>query len=74
MKSLNNKLFITLAFMMGIIVIASNYLVQFPIKYYGLQDILTYGAFSYPITFLIIDLAFINTQSNKLFGKDATIG
>ncbi|MFL2883459.1 MAG: queuosine precursor transporter [Pelagibacteraceae bacterium] len=64
MKSLNNKLFITLAFMMGIIVIASNYLVQFPIKYYGLQDILTYGAFSYPITFLITDLA------NRAFGKN----
>ena len=64
MKSLNNKLFITLAFMMGIIVIASNYLVQFPIKYYGLQDILTYGAFSYPIAFLITDLA------NRAFGKN----
>ena len=63
MKSLNNKLFITLAFMMGIIVIASNYLVQFPIKYYGLEGILTYGAFSYPIAFLITDL------TNRSYGK-----
>jgi uncharacterized integral membrane protein (TIGR00697 family) len=43
--------------------LASNYLVQFPIKYYGLEEILTYGAFSYPIAFLITDLA------NRSFGK-----
>ena len=49
---------------MGIVVLASNYLVQFPINYYGLEEILTYGAFSYPITFLITDLA------NRRFGKE----
>ena len=49
--------------MMGVIIIASNYLVQFPINKFNLQDVLTYGAFSYPITFLIIDLA------NRRFGK-----
>ena len=48
---------------MGVIVLASNYLVQFPIKYYGLEEILTYGAFSYPIAFLITDLA------NRFYGK-----
>ena len=48
---------------MGIVVLTSNYLVQFPIKYYGLEEILTYGAFSYPIAFLITDLA------NRSFGK-----
>ena len=48
---------------MGIVVLASNYLVQFPIKYYGLEEILTYGAFSYPIAFLITDLA------NRSYGK-----
>ena len=58
-----NKIFLSLAFMMGLVVLASNYLVQFPIKYYGLEDILTYGAFSYPIAFLITDLA------NRSFGK-----
>ena len=58
-----NKIFIILSFLMGIVVLASNYLVQFPIKYYGLQEILTYGAFSYPIAFLITDLA------NRSFGK-----
>ena len=58
-----NKVFLTLSFLMGLVVLASNYLVQFPIQYYGLQEILTYGAFSYPIAFLITDLA------NRSFGK-----
>ena len=58
-----NNLFLILSVTMGIIVIVSNYLVQFPIQYYGLQEILTYGAFSYPITFLITDLA------NRAYGK-----
>ena len=51
--------------MMGIIVLCSNYLVQFPINYFGLNEILTYGAFSYPIAFLITDLA------NRSYGKTA---
>ena len=50
---------------MGVIVLVSNYLVQFPIKYYGFEKILTYGAFSYPIAFLITDLA------NRSYGKAA---
>ena len=58
-----NKIFLSLSFLMGFVVLASNYLVQFPIKYYGLQDLLTYGAFSYPVAFLITDLA------NRSFGK-----
>ena len=48
---------------MGLIVVLSNYLVQFPIQYFKLNEILTYGAFSYPITFLITDLA------NRAYGK-----
>tara|TARA_B100000902_G_scaffold104654_1_gene106826 strand:- start:412 stop:927 length:516 start_codon:yes stop_codon:yes gene_type:complete len=48
---------------MGAIVLSSNYLVQFPINYRGLNEILTYGAFSYPIAFLITDLA------NRSYGK-----
>ncbi len=48
---------------MGAVVLASNYLVQFPINYYGLEEILTYGAFSYPVAFLITDLA------NRAYGK-----
>jgi uncharacterized integral membrane protein (TIGR00697 family) len=49
--------------MMGVIVLSSNYLVQFPVNFYGLNNILTYGAFSYPVAFLITDLA------NRSFGK-----
>ena len=58
-----NKSFIFLSFLMGVIVLTSNYLVQFPVNYYGLSEILTYGAFSYPIAFLITDLA------NRSYGK-----
>ena len=58
-----NKILMLLSFLMGVVVLSSNYLVQFPINYYGLNEILTYGAFSYPIAFLITDLA------NRSFGK-----
>jgi queuosine precursor transporter len=58
-----NKLFLLLSFLMGVVVLSSNYLVQFPIKYYSLDKLLTYGAFSYPIAFLITDLA------NRAYGK-----
>ena len=61
-KSADRSLFIALSIIMGAIIIISNYLVQFPINKFHLQDILTYGAFSYPITFLITDLA------NRRFG------
>jgi len=47
---------------MGLVILASNFLVQFPVLHFGLQDILTYGAFTYPITFLVNDL------SNKFYG------
>jgi len=62
-----NKLFILLSFSMGVIVLSSNYLVQFPVNYYGLSEILTYGAFSYPLAFLITDLA--NRSYGKLVAK-----
>ena len=58
-----NRLFFILSFLMGVIVLGSNYLVQFPVQYYGLEKILTYGAFSYQIAFLITDLA------NRSYGK-----
>ena len=58
-----SRVFIALSFLMGLVVLSSNYLVQFPVKYYGLQDILTNGAFTYPIAFLITDLA------NRSYGK-----
>ena len=58
-----NRLFLLLSLLMGVVVLASNYLVQFPVNYYGLEELLTYGAFSYPIAFLITDLA------NRSYGK-----
>jgi len=58
-----NKLFLLLSLIMGVVVLSSNYLVQFPVNYYGLEKILTYGAFSYPVAFLITDLA------NRSYGK-----
>ena len=60
-----NKTFIILSFLMGAVVLLSNYLVQFPVNYLNLNEILTYGAFSYPIAFLITDL------SNRSFGKSS---
>ena len=61
-KNLNN-LFFKLALLMAFLVALSNFLVQFPVNHFGLNEVLTYGAFSYPITFLITDLA------NRRYGK-----
>ena len=63
MFKIKNKFFFILSFLMSLVVVLSNYLVQFPVDYMGLKDLLTYGAFSYPIAFLITDL------SNRRFGK-----
>jgi len=63
MLHIENRFFFILAFSMALIVALSNYLVQFPVKYLNLQDLFTYGAFSYPIAFLITDLA------NRRYGK-----
>ena len=57
------NLYYKLSILMGIVVVLSNYLVQFPVQQFGLSEILTYGAFSYPVTFLITDLA------NRAYGK-----
>ena len=62
-----SKVLLILSILMGIVVLSSNYLVQFPIKYYGLENILTYGAFSYPIAFLITDL--VNRSYGKIVAK-----
>ena len=64
MIKIENRLFFILAFLMALVVALSNYLVQFPVNYIGLQDLLTYGAFSYPVAFLITDL------SNRKYGKN----
>lgn len=50
---------------MAVVVAASNFLVQFPVQYLGLGEILTWGAFTYPVAFLVNDL------TNRRFGPRA---
>jgi uncharacterized PurR-regulated membrane protein YhhQ (DUF165 family) len=47
---------------MAAVVVASNVLVQYPVRWWGLGDWLTWGAFSYPAAFLVTDV------SNRRFG------
>ncbi len=47
---------------MTLVVLSSNILVQHPFTHWGLGDYLTWGAFSYPFSFLVTDLA------NRRFG------
>ncbi len=50
---------------MALVVTASNILVQYPFAHFGLGDILTWGAFTYPVAFLVNDL------TNRRYGKPA---
>ncbi|MDP6397863.1 MAG: queuosine precursor transporter [Arenicellales bacterium] len=65
MLTLNRKTIIPI-FAMGIVILASNELVQHPLETtvggIDLAGILTWGAFSYPVAFLITD------ATNRLFG------
>lgn len=58
--------FLIYSLLMTAIVVASNFLVQYPLHAtlggINLADLLTFGAFSYPIAFLITDL------TNRQFG------
>jgi queuosine precursor transporter len=63
MKAL--KLLWPFASTMALVVIASNVLVQFPFDHFGLKDVLTWGAFTYPFAFLVNDL------TNRRYGKPA---
>ncbi|ALE03194.1 Putative preQ0 transporter [Bartonella ancashensis] len=56
LKQQKIKLLIWASFAMCCAVTASNVLVQYPIDFFGLHELLTYGAFTYPIAFLINDL------------------
>ncbi len=47
---------------MAAIVAISNFAVQYPFSFFGLGEVLTWGAFTYPISFLVNDLA------NRRFG------
>ena len=44
------------------VVAASNVAVQYPVELFGLQEALTWGAFTYPVAFLVNDL------TNRRFG------
>ena len=46
---------ILVCFMLAVILV-SNILVQYPIFIFGLEDILTWAAFTYPIAFFITDI------------------
>ncbi|OJF92278.1 queuosine precursor transporter [Pararhizobium antarcticum] len=63
---LTNRTFFLYVAMMTVVVVASNFLVQYPLpgSIAGMQlgDLLTWGAFSYPIAFLVTDL------TNRQFG------
>ena len=63
MPSLKNYLPFIAA--MTLVVVASNILVQYPFDHFGMKDILTWGAFTYPIAFLVNDL------TNRTYGKSA---
>jgi queuosine precursor transporter len=66
---LSARYFIAYSLFMTLIVVASNFLVQFPLEgsLAGIQlaDLLTFGAFTYPIAFLVTDL------TNRQFGPTA---
>jgi uncharacterized integral membrane protein (TIGR00697 family) len=56
---------------MAIVVVASNILVQFPVQgtigSLSLADVLTWGAFTYPVAFLVTDLA--NRREGPAFAR-----
>jgi len=56
---------------MTLIVVASNILVQYPFAYFGMENNLTWGAFTYPAAFFVTDLTnrrFGNAAARKLVG------
>lgn len=48
---------------MAVVVVASNVLVQYPFAHFGLGEILTWGAFTYPFAF------FVNDVTNRRYGS-----
>lgn len=51
---------------MCVIIVASNILVQYPFTPFGLENYFSWGAFSYPVAFLVTDL------TNRRFGVRRT--
>ena len=52
----NTSRLIPYIFAMVVIVVAANILVQTQVEYFGLQEVLTWGALTYPFAFLVNDL------------------
>ena len=67
---LANRVTLLYVLLMTAVVVASNVLVQYPLSgpFLGINlgDLLTYGAFTYPVAFLITDL------TNRQFGPRIT--
>ena len=62
MSKIDRRDFVMALVAMTLVVLSSNILVQYPFQHLGLDDYLTWGAFSYPFAFLVTDL------SNRRFG------
>ena len=62
MTQIDRRDFVIALTAMTLVVLSSNILVQYPFQHLGLGDYLTWGAFSYPFSFLVTDL------SNRRFG------
>jgi uncharacterized PurR-regulated membrane protein YhhQ (DUF165 family) len=65
MKTSSPRVLWPFALAMTLVVIAANVLVQFPFNHFGLKNVLTWGAFTYPLVFLVSDL------TNRRYGKPA---
>ena len=68
---LNLKPLLLPVFAMALVVVASNILVQYPFPYFGMDNNLTWGAFTYPAAFFITDLTnrrYGNSAARKLVG------
>jgi uncharacterized PurR-regulated membrane protein YhhQ (DUF165 family) len=63
MTAIDRRDFLFALAAMTLVVLASNILVQYPFTSLGLGDYLTWGAFTYPFSFLVTDL------SNRRFGQ-----
>ncbi|MBA1154948.1 queuosine precursor transporter [Microvirga mediterraneensis] len=62
MSQIDRRDFLIALAAMTLVVLSSNILVQYPFQHLGLDNYLTWGAFSYPFSFLVTDL------SNRRFG------
>lgn len=70
-----NRITLIYVLLMTAVVVASNFLVQYPLpgELFGINlgDLLTYGAFTYPASFLITDLT--NRQFGATFARKVVV-